>query len=608
MQFSKSKFLLLYLIFAASGIIKAQDTLKYTLNNIFVTSSRTPVSFSDVSRSVKIISAEEIKDSPVNSVADLLAYSAGVDVRQRGVEGVQADVSIRGGSFEQVLVLIDGVPVNDPQTGHHNMNIPLSMQDIERIEILKGQGSKIFGPDALSGAINIITKKNSGTSVSGMISGGQNAFYEGYLGGSANFDNISFRLSADKKKSDGFQPNTDFEFANYTGSLSYSGTSGSANLMFGYVDKSFGANGFYAGNAEWERILTRFYNLSGEIGDDKFYVSPKFYFRQNYDDYVYLRTNPAAYRNNHITYTYGSEIQMTYKTGGIIFSGGGSYGIDSIKSNRLGQHKREKYGFFAEALFYPVKKLSVNLGSFASKYAGVGWKFWPGIDAAYHLDEHSKVFASFGKAFRLPTYTELYYQSASSVGNPQLKYEEVTNYEIGFSRSSGSYKFSLSGFRKEGKNNIDWVDAGGSGVWKAENFAKVNTNGLETSFTLSPGFFTNLLPGTGISINYVYMNSDKNTGGKLSRDYLETMRHQVIANLTNEFPAGIKSNIAVRYENRLNLGDIFLVDGNVEYEISHIEIFLKLSNIFDRRYKKHLFAELPGRWAVAGIRFDLSDN
>jgi iron complex outermembrane receptor protein len=610
MLFKKCKYLFLSLVFLLFNRIDAQDTLTYKLNDIFVTSSRSPVSFSDLSRSVKVISAEEIKTSPSNSISDLLQFTAGVDLRQRGIEGVQADVSIRGGSFEQVLILIDGVPFNDPQTGHHNMNIPLALEDISRIEILKGQGSKIFGPNALSGAINIITKKNTGKSLSVKVSGGENAFQEEYLGGSYNIGNTALRLSANRKRSDGFQPNSDFKFENYTGNLNYSGTIGSANLLFGYLDKSFGANGFYASNAEWERIITRFFSFAGEIGNKNFYLSPKIYFRQNVDDYVYLRTDPSFYRNNHTSFSYGSELQFTYKLESAVVSVGGKFEIDSLKSNRLGDHKREKFGFFGEISFSPIEPLSVNIGSFVYKYADIGWKFWPGIDASYKLNEYNKFYASFGKAFRLPTYTELYYISKSThtFGNPDLKSEQVTNYEVGFSRRYGFYTFDLSLFRKEGENNIDWVDTYNDTTWYATNFAKVNTNGVEITIGLLPVVFKNIIPGTGLILSYVYMDSDKNTDGKLSRDYLETMRHQFVADLNNKFNFGLNTNIKLRYEDRLNLNDIFLVDGNIAYDWNQFEIFVKVSNIFGKRYKKHLFAELPGRWIIAGLKFELSDN
>ncbi|NLT51428.1 MAG: TonB-dependent receptor [Ignavibacteria bacterium] len=607
MNFSFNRTLLFFSVFSIT-VLQAQDTIKYNMSDIVVTSSKSPVSFNDLSRSVNVISAEEIKSAPANNITDLLQYSAGVDLRQRGTEGMQADVSIRGGSFEQVLILIDGVPFNDPQTGHYNLNLPLSLLDVERIEILKGQGSKVFGAGAFSGAINIIPKKRRENSVTALISGGENAFHEMYLGGSYNLNNLSFQISGSRKKSDGFQPNTDFKLENYSGSLVYSCKFGTADFFFGYVDKTFGANGFYAGNAECERIITRFAKLSANLGNDNFYVSPKFYFRQNTDDYVYLRTNPDAYRNNHTSFNYGADIQVTYKTDKAAFTIGGGISIDSLEGNRLGNHQREQTGFFSEIMFSPLSNLNINIGSYLNKYSNIGWKFWPGIDVSYNFSKTDKIFASAGKAYRLPSYTELYYKSASSVGNTNLKYEEVINYETGFTHSNEDIKLSAVFFHKKGLNNIDWIDKSENNIYYAENFAEVITKGIELSLNLHPATLRFLSGGININLNYAYIQSDKNTDGKRSRDYLEAMRHQFIAEVKKKFEFGLSTNLSFRYEDRLKLNDIFLVDGNILYKVKHLEIFTKVTNIFDRKYKKHLFAELPGRWIIAGIKFNISED
>jgi iron complex outermembrane receptor protein len=129
-----------------------QDTteikMEYDLAEIEVSAQRSPALYSQVARIVSVIERKEIESSPAQSVQDLLEYVAGVDVRQRGVEGVQADVSIRGGTFDQTLILLNGINITDPQTGHHNLNIPLSLSQIERIEILEGPAARVYGPNA----------------------------------------------------------------------------------------------------------------------------------------------------------------------------------------------------------------------------------------------------------------------------------------------------------------------------------------------------------------------------------------------------------------------------------------------------------------------------
>ena len=122
-----------------------------------------PVNLSETGMHYTIITAKDIKHLPVQNVNELLAYVSGVDIRQRGPMGTQADIGIRGSTFDQVLVMVDGVRMSDPQTGHHQMNLPVPLQMIERIEIIRGTAARRYGLNALGGVVNVITKKTSDT-------------------------------------------------------------------------------------------------------------------------------------------------------------------------------------------------------------------------------------------------------------------------------------------------------------------------------------------------------------------------------------------------------------------------------------------------------------
>ena len=140
-------------------------SMEYNLDEFEVSAQRAPVAFSQVARIVSVITREEIEAAPVQSIQELLEYALSVDVRQRGVHGVQADISVRGGSFDQTLILLNGINISDPQTGHHSLNLPVSIKNIQRIEILEGPAARIFGPNAFSGAINIITTSEGSSSI-----------------------------------------------------------------------------------------------------------------------------------------------------------------------------------------------------------------------------------------------------------------------------------------------------------------------------------------------------------------------------------------------------------------------------------------------------------
>ena len=148
------------------------DTIPEQLDEIIVTAYKASLPLKLSAKMVNIILPRQIERSPVKSIEDLLNYHSGVDVLQRGPHGVQADITLRGGSFDQTAILLNGVNLTNPQTGHYSFDIPLNLSDIERIEIVQGPSSLIFGASAFSGGINIITKKDPQTNAFVKMEGG----------------------------------------------------------------------------------------------------------------------------------------------------------------------------------------------------------------------------------------------------------------------------------------------------------------------------------------------------------------------------------------------------------------------------------------------------
>lgn len=601
------KISLILIIFFYQFIILAQFEKNYLLDEVVVTSSRIPLNISDLSRSVVIFDSSDIKRMPVNSVQDLLQYVGGLDLKQRGVEGVQADVSIRGGTFEQTLVLIDGIKISDPQTGHHNLNLPLNPDNIERIEVLKGQGSSIYGPNAFSGIVNIITKKPQNNSFSMKLSGGQYGYYQASLNSSFMIGGFGNILSLSKKKSDGYRHNTNFNSIDFLYGSSLKSELGTADFFIGYNDKEFGANSFYSERFpnQWEHTTTKFINFSFNTATKTYSITPKVYWRRNDDEFLLNYKNPSFYRNIHQTDILGAEIQSTISSSFGITAVGGEYKKDKIKSTNLGNHQRENYGLFAEHNVKPFSELLIVVNGYAYKYADIGWKFWPGVNLSYKLSKQLRLFGSIGKAFRIPTYTELYYSDPVTRGNPKLKFEESVNYELGVNSSNLLYNFNFSLFRKEGTNIIDWVRQSGNDIWMVMNFAEVNTNGFECDFSLKPNRLIDWLFLNNFGIKYTYLNSDKSTGQFQSRYVLDYLKHQLIINLANPLPFNINQSWYIRYEDRVNLGSNFIVDMQLLHQFKKFEIFTKITNLFNKSYKDISGISLPGRWIIAGIKYTL---
>jgi len=158
---NQRKLLIIAILLLNLNLFSQEKDKVFELDTVVITSSRIDLPFKENSRTILVITSKQIKQSAVTNLTDLLQQVAGIDMRRRGVNGMQADLYIRGGSFDQTLLLIDGIKVEDPQTGHHTMNMALPIDVIERVEIIKGAAARIFGQNAFTGAINIVTKKNA---------------------------------------------------------------------------------------------------------------------------------------------------------------------------------------------------------------------------------------------------------------------------------------------------------------------------------------------------------------------------------------------------------------------------------------------------------------
>ncbi len=587
-----------------SHFLIAQNLQQYNLNDVVVTASRVPLTFSDLARDVVVIDPEEIKTLPVSSIQGLLQYVLGVGLEQRGIDGVQSDVTIRGGNSEETLIMIDGVSINDPQTGHHNLNLPVPLQDVEKIEILEGPGSSIYGADAFSGIINIITKKGKDKSLSLQYEGGENGYFKGAIYSAYPIGIINNHLAFSKKKSNGYTHNTDFDITNFSYGATVNTKAALVNLFFGYDDKKYGANSFYSTlfPNQWEHTTTKLLSLTGEMGTSNFILSPKIYWRRNDDNYLLDYTNPPFYHNIHQTNIYGAELQASLISRIGTTSFGGDYNSDNIVSNNLGDHSREKKGFFAEQIFSSVNNLSIIANGFAYDYPIIGWKFWPGFDAGYNFKKNIRIYGTFGKAFRIPSYTELYYNSPTSMGSPNLAYEETTDFEVGMNFNQSFYDLKISLFNKEGRNLIDWVRQNTSQPWTATNITALNTNGIEVSYMINPKILIRDFPINQINIKYSYLTSGKNTMQYQSQYLLDYLRHQLIIGVNNSWWFGIRQNWEFRYDDRVNFENYFLVDTELSKDFNKFEIYMNATNLFNKTYSEISGVPLPGRWITAGVQ------
>ncbi|MBN2425226.1 MAG: TonB-dependent receptor [Calditrichaceae bacterium] len=604
-----------YLVIAVFVIINAglmaQDTtLTYDLEEeIVVTAGRYPTAFKNVARSISIINETEISALPVNSIQEIIQYCPGVDLKQRGPAGVQADIGIRGSSFEQTLVLIDGVRVNDPQTGHHNLNIPVPMSNVSRIEILKGPGSRFYGPNALGGVINIITTRQKEPSVFVSALAGDFGLYDTEFSSGFSAAKVFHSLAIQKSGSNGYRQGTDFN----NWSAMYSARCGSENhhssFTLSYMDKQFGAGGFYASNFpdQWEHTKTIFMQNEYGFKIRNLNLQPRVFWRMNKDKFLLERGNPDFYQNNHQTDIYGADVQAEYISSIGVTGVGIEYSREKINSSGLGKHERDKTGLFLEQQMLNLERINLTLGVAGFYYSGWGWKAWPGMDVSYRINHALRIYGSANKAFRPPTFTELYYNSPADQGNLRLKPEESMEIESGFIFVKERLNFSACIFKRNSKNLIDWVRLTEQDKWTAMNITKMDMKGFELATHVSPS--GKALSGMlrEIRLSYNYLQAGQSLAGYQSKYVLNYLKHQFIAGINHTLALNhLNANWQIRYEDRLNSGKYWLADAKINYDCKPFQVFLEATNLFNQTYHYFSAVNMPGRWIKLGINYKLS--
>ncbi len=586
------------------GFTQKQDSLSINLSEIVVQENRMALPFSTHSRSIEIITADKIQRSPAISVAEVLRYAAGVDIRQRGAHGVQADVSIRGGTFDQTLVLVNGIKMSDPQTGHHLMNLPIDIENIERIEILKGPAARVFGQNAFTGAINIITKTPESPFVKISLQAGQHTLGGVRVSSAFTHKGIQQYFSFAKDFSEGYRYNTDYNISNFFYQAQVPVGNQQLSILAGYTERAFGANGFYASPSfkdQYEAIQTSIGAVEYQHTKANWVVKPRVYWRRNQDEYLFVRRNPSLYRNLHIGNTVGAEVNAShYSTLGIT-----GIGLDvnrvSLSSNNLGGRQRLATSLFLEHRFSLANRLDITPGVLLNYFSDFDVNLLPGIDVGYALNNQVKVFANAGYTYRVPTFTDLYYEDRANLGNPSLQPESAITYELGLKYQQKSILAQTSVFRRNGINMIDWTKEAlvDSLKWQPQNFSSVNVLGWENSLAIN---FQTVKWLQTLDLSYTYLDAViDNADVAVSRYALDNLRHQVIAGLELNLGNRLFPSLRYRYLDRINLDNYALLDMRLLWRSSKYNIFLEASNLLNQTYTETNLVEMPGRWIRSGV-------
>lgn len=590
------------------------------LEEVVLTENRLKIPLNQSARSVQIISAQAIAQMPAKSLNEILSYANGVDMRQRGPFGTQADVSIDGGSFEQTLVLINGIKMSDPQTAHNTMNLPLPVEAIARIEILRGPAARVYGANSLTGAINIVTHRPTDTAVFAQVFGGSNfkknnendstAWYTSsgvQFGGRWTNQSVGQQLYGALENGSGYRYNTAYHNVRlfYQGDANWN-ENHQLQWMGGYTRAQFGANGFYAapGDIESEEVVE---TLVGSVQTShqlnaNWHLRPQLGYRYTYDDYRYFRNDLSRARSQHYGTALNAQLNATYDyTGGRIGLGSEWRG-EYITSSNIGDHDRSNMGFYAEWQTEPLAQLHLTIGSYINYNTAFNWAFFPGVDASYQFHEHWRILANIGSSQRIPSFSDLYLnQAPGNIGNPNLQPEAAWQWEAGWAYANNHFSGQMTVFWRDIRDFIDWNREHTLVPYQSQNAGDLRTLGITTQWN----YRHPTANGTWrAQLSYTYLHPEqKNFHTDLISKYqLESLRHQLIGQLNyqiNKWELGVSQ----RYQERLSYTDYYLVDARVRYNLPHWSLYVDGQNLTDKTYVEAGAVPLPGRWLSVGVQF-----
>ena len=563
---------------------------------VVVTGAATPVPFANVTRTLTVITRDQLAQLPARSVADALRLVASVDVRARGPRGIQTDFAIRGANFGQTLVLVDGVRINDAQTGHHNGDIPVPLDAVERIEVLHGPGSSLFGADAFGGTINVITR--SGPPASAAIEAGSFGLVGGRGQVSLETGRVRHGVTGLAERSSGFMFARDFKAAGISVRTTVSERT---SVFAGYLWKDFGANGFYGPSPshEWtNQTLTavqhRFSDWSG------WRLNGTASYRTHGDRFLWDVRRPGVSENRHRTHATVATIKADRTPReGMSVAAGLEGGADWIRSNNLGDHSTARVSAFGE--WRQVWGAAVNLdaGLRVDRYSEFGTAWSPSIGVGWWTSSRTRLRTSAGRAFRVPTFTERYYSDPANWARPEVGAETAYAAETGIDLFvTPAWMFTGTVFGRRDRNVIDWLRQTTTERWRTYNIRNVDTLGLELSVR---GEVTE-----GVLVHAAYTGLDVGAAGvtQLSKYILDFAPHALSAAITMPLLQDVRVGSRIEYKRRYRTtgttGDV-LVDARLSRSFGSYEIRLEGTNLFKASYQEILGVAMPGRALTVAI-------
>lgn len=581
------------------------------LNEVSVVGHRSEMESGEL-RLVATMTAEEVQLLPVKTVADLLQYIPGIDVRQRGASGVQMDPSIRGGSAKQVKVLLNGIDMTDPQTEHYTMDLPIDALMIERIEVLQGTNYAI---DAFSGAINIVTKSQGGEDervrgleIRGQMTAGEYGLVNPIMAVKAHKEDWYVNSSASYNRSGGYAQNTDYQIVNAFLQAGYKGL----DFQAGAQMKDAGANCFYTTKYPEQFDATRMafgavsYRHHWQGG---WATHANAYYRAHYDRYELFRGTPL---NRHWTHTSGAHVEGSWSNEWAKTTAGMEVRDEYIRSSNMGVHNRVQVRYFAEQRFY-WRGLSAAVGAAGIWNSQFGNDWSVGAHIGYEPIQGLHLFANVNRAIRVPTFTDLYYHAATQQADPLTKPEKALQVELSAQYSKGHWFASAAGYYRRGRDIIDWIKEPDPEVivWRSTNNSRVNAAGVEATVGVQGYEWIKR-----IEVSYAFCDVSADAGGMMSLYVLDYLRHKATLCIEHKIYKGFGASWSLSCRKREGeytslegtierYQPVWLLDGSVYWQNEFLKVSVDAKNMADQLYYDFSGVVQPRHWVSATVQIKI---
>ena len=605
MKFFLSASCLFIIILFSINIFLINDLSANKVDEIIVKGARIETPASNFGSSIFILNSEDIRLRGIRSAIDAISYSPGVTTKKNGSFGGVGSVRIRGASSSQTLVLVDGVPVNDASSpgGGYNFEY-LDTSNIDRIEVLRGSQSTLWGSDAIGGVVNIFTKSAEDNSINILSETGSFGLKKinSEFGLVSNFGKFLFLVNdtsldgiskADKKdgniEKDGFEKNS----YSFKGNMKVNNIEIRGLLSYIKSDVEYDSFGFVTGvqdgdersiTEEFTGNLTIKFNLFGEKLENTFSFNQSDISRDYFTD-------------NNLTFGADGDRKLYRYQGNAGFGNYNkiAFGFEKEESS-VSLDKLSIDSLFLLYQFQPIKNLVVSAGIRNDDNKGFSSKTTRKIAAAYKISENISIKSSWGEGFKVPTiFQTTFFCCGAKSANTNIRPEVSTSYDLGFDFSlKDKFSFSLIYFKQDVNNQINFS----FGLGGYENIDFVESDGFEISTNSKVSETVNLF------INYSYIDSIDGNGLRLiniPKDSGELV-------LTYELASKISGSMALKYNGSEistygNLNSWSRVDINLFYKLNNFsEVYFRVENLFDEDYQQVFGYGTPDRSGLAGIK------